>query len=400
MPRQKHQKIKIIKILDYLRAARGQEAALTTNQLCFMLQNEGIPCDRRTLSDDIETLTKYIEKNPDYDFTIQYFHTYRGHAYYSADKENIEKFFSYDELKNLINAVNSLHLTDDITKETTEQLKQKLIGAAPVKYRSKLRQYADDDNTYALDTVAAKILIDSINSLTFMKDNMSSHIIDTIIKMSDSVDRRVLADEKNNPIYHKHSDEGITIYEIDTLLRAIDSQIKISFKYFDLDENREKVYRHGGKEYIAEPLTLIQNDNHYYLICYDKETDSHIKTYRLDRITNVTEKARSKGISEEAKEFKKTLPTLTNQIFRMYSGERKTVTLEFSDKLIGTVFDTFGPNIKITRKDNETCLITEDIQISPPFWGWLFQFSDEMKIVAPSEVAEEYKNRCLSIYSH
>ncbi len=398
MSRKKNQKIKTLMVLDILKSHRGENNAISTKQLTLALQEEEIPCDRRTLINDIETLAAYITDNPDYDFVIRLKNTSRGNAYYTVTKpDRVNQTFSEKEFICLITGINNLRLTDDIDKKLADSLKNKLISTAPEQMRKKLMQYAVDDNVYPLDTVAAKILIDSINSLTFMKGNSSEKIIDTLINLSDKDDKNALITEKNNPVYSRHSSESITLYEIDKIFRAIDTQTKFSFRYFDLDENRNKIYRHDGNRYHVEPLTLIPNDNHYYLICYDETTELKLRTYRIDRMTDVDVKGFSEPISEEAMLMKKTLPSHTNQIFRMYNGPVKLVTLEFSDKLIGNIFDKFGTEVKITRISDHTCRITEEIQISPPFLGWLFQFSGDMKLLGPQDVIEFYTNRCASI---
>ena len=367
MSRKKNQKIKTLMVLDILKSHRGEDDAISTKQLILALQEEDIPCDRRTLINDIETLAAYITDNPDYDFVIRLKNTSRGNAYYTINKpDNNCQTFSEKEFICLITGINNLRLTDDI-------------------------------DVYPLDTVAAKILIDSINSLTFMKGNSSDKIIDTLINLSDKDDKNALITEKNNPVYSKHSGESITLYEIDKIFRAIDSQTKISFRYFDLDENLNKIYRHDGNRYHVEPLTLIPNDNHYYLICYDDTTEMKLRTFRIDRMNDIDVKGYSEPISKEAIIVKKTLPAHTNQIFRMYNGPVKLVTLEFSDKLIGNIFDKFGTDVKIVRTSDHTCRITEEIQISPPFLGWLFQFSGDMKLLGPQDVIEFYTNRCASI---
>ena len=398
MSRKKNQKIKTLMVLDILKSHRGENNAISTKQLILALQEEEIPCDRRTLINDIETLADYITDNPDYDFVIRLKNTSRGNAYYTVTKpDRVNQTISEKEFICLITGINNLRLTDDIDKKLADSLKNKLISTAPEQMRKKLMQYAVDDNVYPLDTVAAKILIDSINSLTFMKGNSSEKIIDTLINLSDKDDKNALITEKNNPVYSRHSSESITLYEIDKIFRAIDTQTKVSFRYFDLDENRNKIYRHDGNRYHVEPLTLIPNDNHYYLICYDETTELKLRTYRIDRMTDVDVKGFSEPISEEAMLMKKTLPSHTNQIFRMYNGPVKLVTLEFSDKLIGNIFDKFGTEVKITRISDHTCRITEEIQISPPFLGWLFQFSGDMKLLGPQDVIEFYTNRCASI---
>ena len=56
MPLSNPQKIKLLKLYELLKAYSDEEKPLSTNQLCAMLKAEGIVCDRRTLSVDIDVL--------------------------------------------------------------------------------------------------------------------------------------------------------------------------------------------------------------------------------------------------------------------------------------------------------------------------------------------------------
>ena len=50
------QKIKLLKLYEILRQHTDEDRPLSTNQLCAMLEAEGITCDRRTLADYIDIL--------------------------------------------------------------------------------------------------------------------------------------------------------------------------------------------------------------------------------------------------------------------------------------------------------------------------------------------------------
>ena len=50
------QKIKLLKLYEILRQHTDEDRPLSTNQLCAMLEAEGITCDRRTLAEDIDIL--------------------------------------------------------------------------------------------------------------------------------------------------------------------------------------------------------------------------------------------------------------------------------------------------------------------------------------------------------
>lgn len=64
---------------------------------------------------------------------------------------------------------------------------------------------------------------------------------------------------------------------------------------------------------------------------------------------------------------------------------------KFSDKLIGVVYDKFGEKTKMLRTEDDKCVATIKVQISPTFWGWLFQFGNQMRILSPAELAEKQK---------
>ena len=76
----------------------------------------------------------------------------------------------------------------------------------------------------------------------------------------------------------------------------------------------------------------------------------------------------------------------------MFGGETERVKLRFANHLIGTVYDKFGEDTKMKRIDPDSCAAEVDVQISPTFWGWLFQFAGEMQIVEPQELIDTYRS--------
>ena len=49
------------------------------------------------------------------------------------------------------------------------------------------------------------------------------------------------------------------------------------------------------------------------------------------------------------------------------------------------------------RLNANTCVAAVKVQVSPTFWGWIFQFGKQMQITSPDSVIEEYKNRAAMI---
>ena len=56
----------------------------------------------------------------------------------------------------------------------------------------------------------------------------------------------------------------------------------------------------------------------------------------------------------------------------MYNGEAEVVTLEFPSEFLGAVYDKFGEQTEIRHADGGRLKIKVTVQISPPFFGWVF----------------------------
>lgn len=97
--------------------------------------------------------------------------------------------------------------------------------------------------------------------------------------------------------------------------------------------------RRGGATYKISPFKLIINDGYYYVLAWNAKKGSSI-TFRLDRMKNVE-------ILDEPREgnaeFSKiNMEAYTQQHFGMFSGEKKRVSLRFTNNLLDTIVDRLG----------------------------------------------------------
>ena len=132
-------------------------------------------------------------------------------------------------------------------------------------------------------------------------------------------------------------------------------------------------------------------------MCYTSKYDG-ITNYRLDRMEGVT--VLEENVNGNAIIRATDVPDFTSQAFGMYGGPVENAVLQFSDKLIGVVYDQFGENTPMIRQDNNTCIATVKIQKSPTFWGWLFTFGQEMKILAPAGLVKDWQEQIQKISVH
>ena len=55
------------------------------------------------------------------------------------------------------------------------------------------------------------------------------------------------------------------------------------------------------------------------------------------------------------------------------------------------VIDQFGDAIPVKDQEGSRFRTTVDVEISPPFFSWVFQFEGDIRIISPEEVITEYK---------
>lgn len=324
MAKENIRKVKLLKLLELLRQNTDEDHPMSTAQLFAALSEMGIPCDRRTISQDIITLNE---------LGYEIMSVMKGHdkCYYIEDRS-----FSLPELKILIDAV---HASSFITEKKSEELINKIAALA--------------------GTHRAEVL----------KRNMVCFNT------------------------RKHSNERI-FYNVDDLEDAILRQKKVLFRYFDLDENGERIYRRDGHRYVVEPIALVFNEDNYYLTCYSSRHDS-TSNYRIDRMDAV--EVLQEDCCEKAIALRNQVAEYTEQAFKMFGGQTEDIVLEFDRTLIGVVYDRFGEATQMMNTSDTKCIASVKVQISPVFWGWLFQFAGQMDIISPASLQREYQARALSI---
>jgi predicted DNA-binding transcriptional regulator YafY len=231
--------------------------------------------------------------------------------------------------------------------------------------------------------------MDAVQAASFITAKKTDELLGKIAALGGSHRAEILGGSIVNFKTTKHSNEQI-FYNVDALEQAIHRQKKVLFRYFDLNEYGQKVYRRDGHRYVVEPIALVFNEDNYYMLCYSSRHQK-TSTYRVDRMDSVT--VLDDPITDTAIALKDEIGPYTEQVFKMYAGEAVDIVIEFKDSLIGVVFDKFGEDTKMMRSGEHKCVATVKVQISPVFWGWLFQFAGEMQILSPESLVQEYRQR-------
>lgn len=239
-----------------------------------------------------------------------------------------------------------------------------------------------------------KLLVDSVQCAKFITQKKSVELIRKLEKLCSESQAKNLQREVIVSDRVKTLNENI-YYITDIIHSAILSDHKISFKYFDWrvtegDKKIVKEYRKGGEQYVVSPWALTWDDENYYLIAYNSNSDS-IKHYRVDKMDTPDVLFEKRDGKSRMKDFN--LASHAKKTFGMFGGDEHDVTLEFEDKLLGVVLDRFGSDVFISKVENGKFRVNVKAAISPVFYSWLFTFGTEVRVISPKKVVEEYRER-------
>lgn len=229
-----------------------------------------------------------------------------------------------------------------------------------------------------------KLLIDAVESARFITPKKTAQLISKIQQLTS----RYNAHNLNTQVYAanrvKTSNEQI-FYNVDKIHEAILANRQITFCYFDYSLNREKKYRKDGALYSESPLSLMWDDENYYLVTYNTRHDALVH-YRVDRMERISicDCARDMpdGSFDPAQYSRK--------IFSMYSGEEELVTIRFDNSLINVVLDRFGTDTTLHKEDENSFTIKAKISVSQQFFGWIASLGGRAVIMAPASVKKDF----------
>ncbi len=228
-----------------------------------------------------------------------------------------------------------------------------------------------------------KLLVDSVQSCKFITSKKSMELISKIEKLTSHENAKKLQRQVFITNRVKTLNEQI-YYNVDKIHEAIAANKQITFKYFNLDVNKNKVYRKEGGLYTESPVALTWDDENYYLITY-KEKYGNYTHYRVDKMENIELTDIDRVLDDKPFD----LSAYSKKMFQMFGGEEAEVSVEFQSELVGVVFDRFGTDVPIIKKDEGHFICYLKVAVSQQFLSWIMSFGKKAKIISPDYVVEE-----------
>lgn len=341
------QKFKSLLVWDILQKRTDENHAIQLKEIVEHLKMYGITAERHSIKRDIDDILMLLNKDMDIDL----------------DEHNIED--------------------------------RALLGYE-VEYDATQHGYKVSRRPYDFEEL--RLLAECVRASKFISKSQEEHLLAAIENLCSDYQ----IEELQNEVYLVGRNKTTNKHIMSTMLKVnqamrLDKQISFRYQKYTIKDRTQQVDRRGGATYKISPFKLIINDGYYYVLAWNSKWN-HTITYRLDRMKGVEilNAPREGGV-----EFAKiNMESYTQQHFGMFSGEKKTVSLRFTNNLLDTMVDRFGTGSEVFyRPDDDThFVVTTQIAISDQFYGWLCGFRKMAKIVSPPDVVSDFQNFLDDIY--
>lgn len=336
----KGQKYKSLLVWDILLKKSDEDHALRLKDIQEHLAHYGISAERHSIKRDIDDILAVLNKEIDFDL---------------------------DEL----------------------EIEERDLLGYEVEYDASLHGYKVSRRPYDFEEL--RLLAECVRSSKFISKTQEGHLLAAI----EGLCSEYQIEELQNEVYLVGRSKTTNKHIMGAMLtvnQAIRKNKKISFRYqkFTIQDRTQQVDRRKGALYTISPFKLIISDGYYYVLAWDSRR-AKTMTYRLDRMKGVEilDTPREGNL-----EFSKiNMETYTQEHFGMFSGEKKRVSLRFTNNLLDTIVDRFGTGADVFyRPDDEThFVVSADVAISDQFYGWLCGFRKMAKIISPPDVAADFQ---------
>ncbi len=263
-----------------------------------------------------------------------------------------------------------------------EQLR--VYGADILTVRDRTVRYYIGSRTF--DVPELRLLVDAVQSSRFITQRKSRELTAKLESLcsrhqAGQLQRQVLVTGRiktmNESIY----------YNVDALQTAIAEDKQVTFRYFDWGMDKQRHLRRDGAAYRVSPWALTWDDENYYLIAFDTFAGA-IRHYRVDRMLSIAP-VDDKRQGEEAFRALDTA-VFARKTFGMFGGQEVPVTLHCAGWMTGVILDRFGRDVTLYPA-GDGFRVRIPVTVSPLFFAWLAGFGADVRVMEPTQVAQDYR---------
>lgn len=271
-------------------------------------------------------------------------------------------------------------------KSDIEILQQAGIGVQIVRSTQNLYNYVERE----FEIPELKLLIDAVQSSKFITKIKSDQLVSKLtalasVNKSKELKRNLVVDgrikSENEQIY----------YIIDSINDAINQRRKIRFQMIEYNVKKEVILHNGGEFYTFSPYSLVWDGDFYYVVGYSDKYQN-VGSHRVDRIYRRPEVLDNAAVPAPVG-FD--INKFVNTMFRMYNAPRREVELICDNSVMDAIIDKLGPNVNTYACDLHNFRVIAEVAVGKVFFNWIFGFGGKVKIKAPEDVKNKYRDMVL-----
>ena len=294
-----------------------------------------------------------------------------------------EHLISIAEIQRKVKEIYNVDIDSRTIRRNINLLKEKLNYDISTRQENGKGYYINRNPDTDFEPGEIRAIIDNFSYANYIVPAISKNIIKKCKNMQNIYENQKL---RNYKIYANDTktDNMEVIKNIEDISDAIQNLNKIKFEYwkYGMTNKIEKVIVSEPK---VAPYALVYDKQEFYLIGI-KEGQNKFYYYRLDRMKNIkqlNEKRTIKKTSREIQEF-------AESTVEMFGGDKEEVEADCKMFLLDTIFDQFGKNITVKKKnENEFTLILDTNLMGFKFW--VLRNIDAVEVIRPIKLRNEIK---------
>ena len=294
-----------------------------------------------------------------------------------------EHLISIAELQRKIKEIYDVDIDSRTIRRNINLLKEKLNYDISTRQENGKGYYINRNPDTDFEPGEIRAIIDNFSYANYIVPSISKNIIRKCKNMQNIYQNQKL---RNYKIYANDTktDNMEVIKNIEDISNAIQNLNKIEFEYwkYGITNKIEKVIVSTPK---VAPYALVYDKQEFYLIGI-KEGQEKFYYYRLDRMKNIKqleEKRTVKKTSSEIQEF-------AESTVEMFGGEKEEVEADCKMLLLDTIFDQFGKNITIKKKNDDEFTLILDTNLMG-FKFWVLRNIDAVEVIRPIKLRNEIR---------
>ena len=253
--------------------------------------------------------------------------------------------------------------------------------------------------THQFENWEVKVLMDAVAQAKFLTAAVTGRLTSKLLATTSPHTRNVLSSATPDSSGVKTKNKA-TQNNIDILLSAIENRKKVSFTYVSIGTQLKRTPRRGGARYTVSPYALIWKSDYYYLIC-NAQGFHDFSYYRLDRIEQLseTEDPVRPIIDFAEPDDVSAISRFVDTTIHHYGGKQKIILrLRVPKFMLDHLFDEFGDGLIRTEptdgeKNKEEYVAVIETAENPGLYFLLLQYGENLEILEPFHVREEYVRR-------